>query len=445
MTDTHGHRPAAGAQPAAGARMPSARAEQPGAEPAPAGSAAAEPEAAVSPPAGPEAAARGASGRAEPLLDIVGLGLQLPGAARPLLADVSLRVRPGEVVGLVGESGSGKSTTAKAALALFPDGARPTGEVRVAGTDVLALRGEALRAHRARTVAMVHQDPRAALNPVRRVGDFLTERLALAGFAGNRAAVRGRAVELLAEVGLPDPARRLRQRPHELSGGMLQRVVIAGALAVGPRLLLADEATSALDVTTQAEILDLLRTVRREHGTGLLFITHDLQLAAAYCDRVLVMYAGRLVEHRPAEALFTDPRHPYTRGLLECSPTLDEAAAGVRPIPGRPPSLADAFPGCPFTARCPGAEPECERWQPRPVPLPGDGMAACRRLAECEPDGAESGGADAGTDARGAAAGAEGVERAGADPSPGPVAVSAPARRDAAPGPVSGTTEGGAG
>ncbi|MFG3252036.1 ABC transporter ATP-binding protein [Streptomyces sp. NPDC048172] len=320
------------------------------------------------------------SATSHPLLDIEGLTLELPGTARPLLADVSLQVRLGEVVGLVGESGSGKSTTAKAALAMLPEGTRTRGAVRVEGTDVLGLRGEELRAHRARTVAMVHQDPRAALNPVRRIGDFLTERLAHAGVTDRRTA-RERAVELLGTVGLSAPERRVRQRPHELSGGMLQRVVIAGALAAEPRLLLADEATSALDVTTQAEILDLLRTLRAERETGMLFITHDLHLAAAYCDRVLVMYAGRIVEQQPASGLFARPRHPYTRGLLDCSPALGDTEARLRPIPGRPPSLADTFTGCPFAARCPDADPACETWTPEPFRLDdAAGEASCRRL-----------------------------------------------------------------
>ncbi|WP_406396955.1 ABC transporter ATP-binding protein [Streptomyces uncialis] len=321
------------------------------------------------------------------LLDIENLTLEYPGTARPVLNSVSLQVASGEVVGLVGESGSGKSTTAKAALRTHPDAAAVSGAVRVDGTDVLALTGEALRLHRARTVAMVHQDPRSALNPVRRVGDFLAERLSGTGLGGK--AARTRAVELLGTVGIPDPRRRARQRPHELSGGMLQRVVIAGALAAGPKLLLADEATSALDVTTQAEILALLRTLRAERGLGLLFITHDLQLAAAYCDRVYVMYAGRIVEERPAGDLFDRPRHPYTKGLLACSPTLGASGREIRPIPGRPPSLADAFSGCEFADRCPDAEPECSTWRPEPVPLADTGTAACRRLSAPVGQGAE--------------------------------------------------------
>jgi oligopeptide/dipeptide ABC transporter ATP-binding protein len=331
------------------------------------------------------------------LLDIENLTLELPGTARPVLTDVSLRVAAGEVVGLVGESGSGKSTTARAVLRTLPVGTAVSGSVRVGDADVLALSGEALRAHRARTVAMVHQDPRAALNPVRRIGDFLLERIAGTGLDKlDKKAARARAVELLATVGLPDPERRVRQRPHELSGGMLQRVVIAGALAAEPRLLLADEATSALDVTTQAEILALLRTLRAERNLGLLFITHDLHLAAAYCDRVYVMYAGRVVEEQTAATLFERPRHPYTRGLLACSPTLGESGREIRPIPGRPPSLADAFGGCEFADRCPDAEPECATWQPEPVALPGGGTASCRRLPVLTGAGAST---DAGTGA----------------------------------------------
>ncbi|MGW0758963.1 ABC transporter ATP-binding protein [Streptomyces sp. NPDC002814] len=315
------------------------------------------------------------------LLDIENLTVLLPGAARPLLADVSLRVRSGEVVGLVGESGSGKSTTAKAVLNILPDAARAEGRVLVDGTDALSLTGARLRDHRSRTVAMVHQDPRSALNPVRRIGDFLTERLARTGTTDKRAA-RGRAVELLDAVGLPDPERHVRQHPHELSGGMLQRVVIAGALATEPALLLADEATSALDVTTQADILALLRTLREQRDLGLLFITHDLHLAAAYCDRVYVMYAGRVAEEQEAHRLFSDARHPYTRGLLACSPELGETTRPLAPIPGRPPSLADTFTGCPFAPRCAHAEPACDTWQPEPLLVPGGGVAACRRLPD---------------------------------------------------------------
>ncbi|SDK17771.1 oligopeptide/dipeptide ABC transporter, ATP-binding protein, C-terminal domain-containing protein [Lentzea albidocapillata subsp. violacea] len=311
------------------------------------------------------------------MLDIENLTVHLPGAARPLLASVSLSIRPGEVVGLVGESGSGKSTTAKAVLGLLPSGAVAHGRVLLDGADVLTMSPADLRAHRRHSVAMIHQDPRAALNPVRRVGDFLVERLMP---VHDKRSARARAVELLDAVGLSDPARRLRQYPHELSGGMLQRVVIAGALATRPRLLLADEATSALDVTTQAEILSLLDRLRTEHGLGLLLITHDLHLAAAMCDRVQVMYAGGTVEQQEASELFRSPAHPYTRGLLDCSPSLDATGLPPHPIPGQPPSLADEFPGCPFAPRCPLASADCESWTPVPAALPGGGTAACLQI-----------------------------------------------------------------
>ncbi|RZQ60829.1 ABC transporter ATP-binding protein [Amycolatopsis suaedae] len=307
------------------------------------------------------------------LLEISDLTVEV-GTARPVLREVSLRVAAGEVVGLVGESGSGKSTTAKAALGMFPAGARVRGGVRFAGTDVLALDGAALRRHRARRVAMVHQDPRAALNPMRRIGDFLVERQPDL----SKKDARRRGVELLGRVGLREPERRMRQYPHELSGGMLQRVVLAAALAREPELLLADESTSALDVTTQAETLALLRSVQAERGLGVLFVTHDLHLAAAYCDRVCVLYAGQVVEDRPAASLFTGARHPYTTGLLDCAPALGEHRPIV-PIPGQPPSLDDLLPGCPFAPRCGQAEAECADWTVRMLPA-GDGEAACRRI-----------------------------------------------------------------
>ncbi|WP_331768294.1 ABC transporter ATP-binding protein [Embleya sp. NBC_00896] len=329
------------------------------------------------------------------LLDIEGLTVELPGAgaARPVLDAVTLRVGRGEVVGLVGESGSGKSTTAKAVLRMLPGDARVSGRVGVDATDVLTLDAGALRELRARRVAMVHQDPRSSLNPVRRIGDFLTERL-IHTLGVPKTTAREQALRLLEAVGIVRPAERLRQFPHELSGGMLQRVVIAAALAGDPELLLADEATSALDVTTQAEILAILREHQTTRGLGLLFITHDLHLAAAYCDRVYVMYAGRVVEERGAEQLFGDPRHPYTAGLLGCTPELGDPRP-IRPVPGRPPSLDDAFPGCPFAARCPLVEAECETWRPVALEIEGGGSVACRRADLGAASRADSGTASA--------------------------------------------------
>ena len=230
------------------------------------------------------------------LLEIENLSLHLPGRAeRPILDDVTLAVAAGEMVGLVGESGSGKSVTARTVLGLWPDHSEVEGVVRVGDCDVLDATRDRLLELRRSEVSMIFQDPRAGINPIRRVGDFLTESLRRNHHVPKDRA-RSQAVELLRAVGLDDPERHFRQYPHELSGGMLQRVMIAGALTVQPRLLLCDEPTTALDVTTQAEILQILKKLQAEREMGVLFITHDLDLAAAVCDRVYVMYAGRIVE-----------------------------------------------------------------------------------------------------------------------------------------------------
>jgi peptide/nickel transport system ATP-binding protein len=288
----------------------------------------------------------------DPLLRLADVWLRLPEVARrPILAGVDLEVNAGEVVGLVGESGPGKSVTARTALGLLPAAAQVEGTVCVDGLDVLAASSGRLRRLRSDTASMVFQDPRAGINPMRRSGDHLTEAARFARKDDVRAA-RKRAVELLGAVGLPDPERHLRQFPHELSGGMLQRVMIAGALMGSPKLLLCDEPTTALDVTTQAEIVAILRRLQREQGMGMLFITHDLDLAASVCDRILVMYAGQVVEHASAVDLFREPRHPYTAGLLASTPSLEAVADRLRPIKGSPLSLMADPPGCPFAERC---------------------------------------------------------------------------------------------
>ncbi|MEU9086767.1 ABC transporter ATP-binding protein [Streptomyces sp. NPDC048357] len=315
------------------------------------------------------------------LLAYEGLSVTLPAMARPLLDGVDLRVRAGEVVALVGESGSGKSVTARAALGLFPEGADIGGRVRVDGTDLVGADAAALRDVRTNKAAMIYQDPRAAINPVRRVGDFLTEPLRLV-HGWSRAQADARAAELLDAVGLPDPSRHLKQYPHELSGGMLQRVVIAAALTAEPRLLLCDEPTTALDVSTQAEILAVLGRLQRERGLGLLLITHDIELAAAVSDRIYVMYAGRIVETAPVGELFTSPRHPYTAGLLGSSPPLDGPPGRLTPIPGAPMGLLESVPGCAFAPRCRFAEPgRCDQ-SPPPLQRHGPAEVACHRTAE---------------------------------------------------------------
>ncbi|MFD9728655.1 ABC transporter ATP-binding protein [Streptomyces sp. NPDC059072] len=315
------------------------------------------------------------------LLAYEGLRVTLPAMARPVLDGIGLRVAAGEVVALVGESGSGKSVTARAALGLFPQGAEVGGRVLVDGTDLVGADPANLRDVRSDKAAMIYQDPRAAINPVRRVGDFLTEPLRLVhGWTKTRA--ERRAAELLDAVGLPDPVRHLGQYPHELSGGMLQRVVIAAALTTEPKLLLCDEPTTALDVSTQAEILAILGRLQRERGLGLLLITHDIELAASVSDRIHVMYAGRIVETAPVAELFSAPRHPYTAGLLGSSPPLTGPVARLTPIPGAPMGLLESAPGCAFAPRCRFAEPgRCDQSPPELTPH-GPAEVACHRAAE---------------------------------------------------------------
>ncbi|MFF7442856.1 ABC transporter ATP-binding protein [Streptomyces sp. NPDC008122] len=311
-----------------------------------------------------------------PVLEIRGLRIDLPGTARPVLDGVDLTVAVGETVALVGESGSGKSLTSRSALRLLPTGAVTEGSVLVDGHDVLALDADRLRALRTGTAAMIFQDPRAAINPLRRIGDFLTESVCLTGTTTAKAA-RARAVELLEAVGLDASA--LAKYPGQVSGGMLQRVMIAAALMGDPALLLADEPTTALDVTTQAEVIALLGKLRERFGTGLLFVTHDLDLAAAISDRVYVMYAGRIAESGPADEIFERPRHPYTAALLASTPRMENPRGRLAAIDGQPPDLRAELTGCAFAARCALATGICDRQAPPSLPAPGrpDHKAAC--------------------------------------------------------------------
>src|SRR5204863_1294349 len=268
------------------------------------------------------------------LLEIEGLTARLPveGELRTVLHDVSLTIAAGEALGLVGESGSGKSMTARAIGRLLPPGAQTSGSIRYVSREVLRLGSGDLRRYR-EEVAMIFQDPRAHVNPVRRIGDFMTETLRLKGV--TRAEAAARAARALRDVGIEDGERRLEQYPHELSGGLLQRVMIATMLLGEPRLVLADEPTTALDVTTQAEVMAILDELRRERGLALLFITHDLELAAAVCDRTAVMYAGQIVETRSADLLDRDPLHPYTAALAAARPDIAATAHRLAAIPGR--------------------------------------------------------------------------------------------------------------
>ncbi|MER5350095.1 ABC transporter ATP-binding protein [Kitasatospora sp. NPDC002551] len=292
-----------------------------------------------------------------PLLEVA--GLRVTAGAHEVVHGVDFTLSPGEILGLVGESGSGKTLSALAVNRMLPPGCRTTaGTVRLDGTDLLALPEPAVRAVRGRRIGMVFQDPLAYLNPRMPIGRQLAEAALVHG--ASRTDARARALELLDLVGIPEPARRYRDRPHEFSGGMRQRVLIAMAMANRPDLLIADEPTTALDPTTQADILDLLVRLRDETGTAVLLITHDLGVVARTCDTVQVMYAGRIVERAPVKRLLAEPRHRYTAGLLAAVPRLDgPRGRPLAVIGGRPPAAGEPLPGCAFAPRCAAAVERC--------------------------------------------------------------------------------------
>jgi oligopeptide/dipeptide ABC transporter ATP-binding protein len=315
------------------------------------------------------------------LLTIDGLTVDLAveGARRVVLRDVSFDIGQGESVGLVGESGSGKSMTARAIARLLPNAAHQTGRIMFEGRDVAGFGGPELRAYREK-VAVIFQDPRVHINPVRRIGDFMTE--ALRDRRGiRRSDVVDRAVRLLDQVGIADGRRRLDQYPHELSGGLLQRVMIATALLTEPSLLLADEPTTALDVTTQSEVMALIDDLRRDLGLAMLFITHDLDLAGAVCDRTVVLYAGQIMEEQSSAALHRVPRHPYTAGLIAARPDVARTAHRLDAIPGQPQSAFEAPDGCAFAPRCGFVEDRCHDDTP-PLLSIDDGRVRCCRVDE---------------------------------------------------------------
>ena len=316
------------------------------------------------------------------LLEVEDLVVDLPveGEMRRVLHEVSLSIRAGEAVGLVGESGSGKSMTARAIDRLLPPGAAVSGAIRFDGGNVTALSGAQLRRFRGE-VAMIFQDPRAHINPVRRIGDYMTEALRTNRDVPN-AEAEDRAVDLLENVGIEDGGRRLRQYPHELSGGLLQRVMIATALLTQPRLLLADEPTTAVDVTTQAEVMAILDDLRREFRLAMLFITHNLELAAAVCDRTAVMYAGQVVEVRASSLLHDDPLHPYTAALAAARPDISATKGRLASIPGRPLSAFEAPPdACAFAPRCSHVRDACRQQRPALIEL-DRGLTRCLRAEE---------------------------------------------------------------
>jgi oligopeptide/dipeptide ABC transporter ATP-binding protein len=289
---------------------------------------------------------------------------------------VSYTVRSGEAMGIVGESGSGKSVSSMAVMGLLPKNARITGSVRFRGRELIGLDEGEYSKLRGNRIAMIFQDPLTSLNPVYSIGYQIAEAVHAHHEVSKDAALE-RAVELLEIVGIPYPEQRINNYPHELSGGMRQRVVIAIAMANNPDVIIADEPTTALDVTVQAQVLEALETARQETGAALILITHDLGVIAGHSERIAVMYAGKLVETGSTEEVFYRPRMPYTLGLLGSLPRLDMSQQErLTPIKGSPPSLLNLPPGCPFTPRCPMAQEICDREEPELLVAEGTGHAA---------------------------------------------------------------------
>ena len=320
-----------------------------------------------------------------PLLQVSDLNVTFETAEGTIDAvrGASLDVRPGEVLGIVGESGSGKSVTMLAAMGLLPPTAVVSGSVRFRGEELLGLPDDELRRYRGRRIGMVFQDPLTSLNPVLTIGQQIGGALAAHQGRLRTKALRERAIELLDIVSIPEPDRRVDSYPHELSGGMRQRAMIALSIANEPDVLIADEPTTALDVTIQAQILEVLSGIQRDRGLSIVLITHDLGVIAGMADRLAVMYSGRIVEQGAVDDVFGDPRHPYTRGLIGCLPRLDRRDIAITPIVGVPPSAAALPSGCAFHPRCPAAIELCATNDPTLEPI-GAVESACHRRDELD-------------------------------------------------------------
>ena len=320
----------------------------------------------------------------ELLLDIRGLRTHFftdDGLARAV-DGVSYSLEKGETVGVVGESGCGKSVTALSVLRLIPDppGKIVDGEIIFEGTNLLQLSSAEMRRIRGNDISMIFQEPMTSLNPVFTIGNQITEAVRLHQGLNKRDAL-AKAVEALKLVGIPVPERRVHEYPHQLSGGMRQRAMIAMALSCNPKVLIADEPTTALDVTIEAQILDLMRTLQDELGTAIIMITHDLGVIADIARKVVVMYAGKVVEQAPVEQIFASPNHPYTQGLLRSLPRVDKDASGAKQrlqeIPGIVPSLLNLPTGCKFASRCPSVMPQCKEQEPPLEQVAPNHYSAC--------------------------------------------------------------------
>ena len=305
---------------------------------------------------------------------------------------VSLEVCPGEILGIVGESGSGKSVTMKAVLGILPENASIKAEsLKLSGTEMTKLSEEEYRKLRGTQMTMIFQDPMTALDPVMTVGKHMEEVLKRNGGLKSKEEIRKKSIEMLDKVGIPDPQSRLKQYPHEFSGGMRQRVLIAMALACNPKMLIADEPTTALDVTIQAQILDLLQELEEQYHTSIVLITHDMGVVATVCQRVAIMYGGLIMETGTSDEIFYDPKHPYTKALLRAIPSTElKEGERLQAIEGLPPSLVNPPAGCPFAERCEYASERCAQQLPEYYEFSETHRAMCHLYDQAQTNGKEA-------------------------------------------------------
>ena len=311
-------------------------------------------------------------------LDDLSLSFAIGDVGIPVVRGVDLSVSKGEIVGLVGESGCGKSVTCMAAMGLLDDAGTLGGDLLWKGQKIKPTNDAAMSALRGNEMAMIFQDPMSALNPVKRIGKQLTEAIRINSPTRlSRSHLRAQAIQLLGDVGVPEPEKRLSAYPHQLSGGLSQRVMIAMMLAGDPDLLIADEPTTALDVTVQAQIMDLLKNLRDTRGMSVILVTHDLGVVAEVCDRIYVMYCGRIIESGTVRDVFANPQHPYTSGLLASLPRVDQAKGDLSPVPGIVPLPTELGSGCDFAARCSRKLPRCDSETPALSAAANGAVCAC--------------------------------------------------------------------